>query len=1060
MKPLQLTMSAFGSYGEKETVDFEKIGHGIFLITGDTGAGKTTVFDAVTFALFGETSGQKREPSMMRSQYGAEDQETYVSLKFSQGGEAYEITRSPSYTRISKRKNKNGEYTAVPVPAKAALLLPDGSEYAGSLRDINLKIQEIVGVDQNQFSQIAMIAQGDYLRLLHASSRERKEIFSRIFNTGIYSRIQMKLKEQNNLLYDSLEDNRKMCFHELENVELLDESFYREPWQELLAFKETRTEEIQNLLGSILEEIREMEQKLFKERDHKVKLLSQVEGRLSRAQEVNRLFDGLMQAKEHLDLLEGRKDQWLELTERLKEAVRAERASGPENQYLDKKQEYEMAVRRAGQLVKELEDITLALSSAEKEAKETREASAGEVPELSVFIARLQEAKPLYQQWRVIEKASYERKREEEEAEKCLHNVEAELSRLKERLSASETRQEQAEKKAENLPEIRQKKAELFERQQAMETLEKAVREEEAAGIKKEKSQAAALLAQREYEQAERDYNARFQEFLALQAGIMARELTEGKPCPVCGSVHHPMKAELTAGAVTQEEVEQAKANRNQAEERRSQTAQAAVRALEAFRHQKELVEGEEEKWFGASFPQDQLKALLSEERNRAGTLFRGAEKEEQEALEADRLLKNILEERKADRGRLEELEVYKEKAMKDWQQKQVNKAAVLAEADHVKKLLPYPEEERAVKELERFQKRKEELLLAEEHAEKRFRIISEKEKEGKGRLASEKENREMRRLAMEQAYHAFQSALDTLGFSGEEDYRRARQSPETVRQWEQETGNYEKELLKARTVYGQYEEQTKGRERIETEQWKEQAEALKEEQRQLQAREARVTAIGSRAFQAAENLRRLWREREQLEETYRLYHTLFQTANGKMAGTASLDFQTYVQRQYFNQMIHAANKRLDVMTDGQFLLQCRDLETLGKQGEVGLDLDVYTMATDKVRDVKTLSGGESFMAALAMALGMADIIQSTAGNVSMDALFIDEGFGSLDEESRLKAVRILQELAGERRLIGIISHVTELKEQIGKKLVVKKTEKGSRILWDMDTLPMEQLKT
>ena len=1054
MKPLQLTMSAFGSYGGKETVDFEKIGHGIFLITGDTGAGKTTIFDGVTFALFGETSGQKREPSMMRSQYAAEDQETFVSLKFSQGGERYEITRSPAYARISKRKNKNGEYTAVPVPAKASLLLPDGSEYAGSLRDINQKIQEIVGVDQNQFSQIAMIAQGDYLRLLHASSKERKEIFSRIFNTGIYSRIQMKLKEQNNLLYDSLEDNRKISFHELGNVELLEESPYGDSWRELLDFKETRAEEIQSLLGSILEEIREKGEKLSMEREHKGKLLSQVEGQLSLAQEVNRLFDGLVQAKAHLDLLEGRKEQWLKLTERLKEAARAEKANGLEAHFLDKKKEYEGAVTRTGQLEKELEDITLARSSAETEAKERREASAEEVPRLSVLIARLQEAMPHYSRWKTIEKAAVERKREEEEAERSLQTMETELSRLKERLSANEANQELAEILAGKLPEARLKRAGFLERQQAMEALEKAAREEAAAGIRKEECQEGALRAQKEYEQAESYYNARFRDFLAVQAGIMARELEEGKTCPVCGSTHHPMKAELKEGAVTQEEVEQAKNARNQAEERRSKATQDAVRAVEDFRHLKALLEGEEEKWFGASFPQEQLKPLLSDERTRVGLLLKEAEREEQEALEADRLLKKILEERKADRSRLGELELEKEKTMKVWQQKQMNRAAVFAEADHVKKLLPYPEEEKAIGELERSEKRKEELLRAEEQADHRFHNIQNKEEEGKGRLASEKDNRERRRHAVEQAYHAFQSALGTLGFSGEEEYQRAKQTPETMRQWEQETGNYERELLKARAVYSQYEEQTKGRERIETEQWKEQAKVFKEEQRQLQAREARITAIGSRAFQAARNLKRLWKEREQLEETYRLYHTLFKTANGKMTGTASLDFQTYVQRQYFNQMIHEANKRLDVMTDGQFLLQCRDLETLGKQGEVGLDLDVYTMATDKVRDVKTLSGGESFMAALAMALGMADIIQSTAGNVTIDALFIDEGFGSLDEESRLKAVRILQELAGERRLIGIISHVTELKEQMGKKLLVKKTEKGSRILWDMDTLP------
>jgi exonuclease SbcC len=1054
MKPLQLIMSAFGSYGGTETVDFEKISHGIFLITGDTGAGKTTIFDAVSFALFGETSGQKREPSMMRSQYTAEDQETYVSLKFSERGGRYEITRSPSYTRISKRRNKNGEYSAVPVPAKAALLLPDGSEYAGSLRDINQKIQEIIGVDQNQFSQIAMIAQGDYLRLLHASSRERKEIFSRIFNTGIYSRIQLKLKEQNNFFYDSLENNRRLCFHELDHVVLLEESAYQEPWQELLDFKETKTEEIQSLLGSILEEIDKEEQKLREERDHKGKLLSEVEVQLSLAQEVNRLFDGLMQAKAHLDILEDQKGQWLEIEEQLKEAARAEKAKSPETQFLDKKKEYETAVKRTGQLKKDLEDMTLVLASAEKEAKASREASEAEVPKLSVFIDRMQEAMPLYGRWKTMEMASLKKKREEEEAGKGLHSIETELSRIKERLSANETRQELLEEGARNLPEIRQRKAVLLERQHAMESLETAARAGEAAENRKEECQKAALCTQRDYEQAEMLYNNRFREFLALQAGIIAKELTEGKPCPVCGSTDHPRTAELTDGAVTQEEVEQAKKARNHAEERRSQAFQAAVRALEACRHLKELLEGEEEKWLGTTFPQDQLHARLSDERERTGTLLGEAEKEEQEALELDRLLKELLEERKADRGRLEELELKKEAAMKVWQEKQLDRAAAFAEADHIKKLLPYPEEEEAMGMLANSKKRKEELLRAEERADKRLREIIEKEKEGKGRLASEEENKEIRRLALEQAYAAYQSALEVLGFAGEEDYHKAKQAPETVRRWEQETGNYEKELLKARTVCSQYKEQTKGRERIETIQWKEQAEALKEEQRQMQTREAKVTAIGSRAIQAAENLGRLWEEREQLEEKYRLYHTLFQAANGKMAGTVSLDFQTYVQRQYFSQMIHAANKRLDVMTDGQFLLQCRDIDTLGKQGEVGLDLDVYSMATDKVRDVKTLSGGESFMAALAMALGMTDIIQRTAGNVSMDALFIDEGFGSLDEESRLKAVRILQELAGGHRLIGIISHVTELKEQIGKKLVVKKTEKGSRILWDMDALP------
>ena len=190
MKPLQITMSAFGSYAGEATVDFERADHGIFLITGDTGAGKTTIFDAIAFALFGESSGRKRDGSMMRSQYAPDERETFVTLVFSQKGKRYQVRRRPSYLRLSRRKNKNGEYTPVQVTAQASLILPDGTEYPGGIREVNQKLQELIGVDYGQFSQIAMIAQGDYLRLLHASSRERKEIFSKIFDTGVYRQVQ------------------------------------------------------------------------------------------------------------------------------------------------------------------------------------------------------------------------------------------------------------------------------------------------------------------------------------------------------------------------------------------------------------------------------------------------------------------------------------------------------------------------------------------------------------------------------------------------------------------------------------------------------------------------------------------------------------------------------------------------------------------------------------------------------------------------------------------------------------------------------------------------------
>lgn len=1000
----------------------------------------------------------------MRSQYAAEDEETFVSLKFSEREEIYEITRSPSYIRVSKRKNKNGEYSAIQVPAKASLILPDGLEYAGNLRDINQKIQEIIGVDQNQFSQIAMIAQGDYLRLLHASSKERKEIFSRIFNTGIYSRIQMKLKEQNNLLYGKLEDNRKLCFHQLQNMELLEDSIHLDSWKELLEFKETKTKAIREILALVLEEFRERGEALGREKEDRETLLGVVEGRLSRAEEVNRLFDGLEQAGADLKLLEEQKERWQGVKDRLHLAGLAEKAGLSEARFLDKSKEYLTSLQRRERLEQEWTALNRALLEAEKAVKESREASSAEASELSSRITRLEDIMPLYGLWKESETVYLSRKMEEEHAEKYFQSIEAELTVLKERLSANEARQAQLEEKARQLPEARQRKSGFAERQQALSELETAIRALESGLIKLEAHQAQVLDADEACKQAENTYNHMYREFLAAQAGIMAEKLADGQPCPVCGSPHHPHRAELAQGAVTQDQAEQAKKIRERAEEKRGKAAEESIRALERCRHQKEQIDKEARKWLGGpAFPEplsgqpsgdsiDRLKGKLSEETEHCSQALAAADKAEKEALEADRLLSEILEARKADRKQQEKLEPERERAGIDLQEKRVEAATCQVKAEKLKESLPFPDEKSASEELIRLNGRREALLKAEADAEERRRKVLEESREKKGRLDSEAENGGSLRLASEEAEKAYHSAIRDLGFSDEEDYRGAKQTPETMKQWEEEVQDYEKALEKARIIYHQYKKQTEGREWIETGRWKEEAAFLREEQKRLQNETARLTGLFSRAVQTEENLKRLWKEREDLEEEYSLYHNLFQTANGKMTGSVSLDFQTYVQRQYFNQMIQAANRRLKVMTDGQFLLQCRDLDALGKQGEVGLDLDVYTMATDRLRDIKTLSGGESFMAALAMALGMADIIQRTAGNVSMDALFIDEGFGSLDEESRLKAVRILQELAGGRRLVGIISHVTELKEQIGKKLTVRKTEKGSRIQWDLES--------
>ena len=268
MRPITITMSAFGSYANEVTVDFTTADHGIFLITGDTGAGKTTIFDAITYALYDRTSGGKRDGQMMRSQYAKEDVPTFVRYTFAYAGKEYTISRSPKYYAKSKRRNKDGEYTQVLQNPTVELIMPDGLAFPGKMKETDNKILEIIGLDDNQFTKIAMIAQGDFMELLHARSDERKAIFARIFNTQIYQQIQESLRARSKKLYGQLEDNRKLCISQMEGVQCVEDSQYQQQWEMMPSFTEIRTEEVQQLLEKITQEAAELEERYHQKQTH------------------------------------------------------------------------------------------------------------------------------------------------------------------------------------------------------------------------------------------------------------------------------------------------------------------------------------------------------------------------------------------------------------------------------------------------------------------------------------------------------------------------------------------------------------------------------------------------------------------------------------------------------------------------------------------------------------------------------------------------------------------------------------------------------------------------
>lgn len=913
MKPQKLVMSAFGSYAEEVAIDFSKTNHGIFLITGDTGAGKTTIFDAICYALYDRTSGGARESSDMRSQYAGADTPTFVEYAFTYGSDTYVIKRNPKYSRLSKRKDKAGNYKETIEQPGVELIMPDGKVFPGKLKETNEKIVEIIGLDADQFTQIAMIAQGEFMKLLQASSNKRKEIFAKIFDTKIYWQLQDELRKKTKSIYGELEDNRKYCEQELGSIRLLpDEQVESSDF----SFLEHDSEELLRRLYSLLTEgkKRESEQKVRLEEEQRqieIKSSALIEGK-----QINALWEQLEQAVVEQKRLETGKEEMLAKEKQLEQAKRAAVVKKEEEKYQAGRIACQESEKRVGSYQTMLLELTSRMETLEKKKESAQAIRKEREPEYQQQIIRIEDSLPVYEQAMRVEQ-------EQRKQEKELFLIEASTHEKQEQL---------------------------------VRTQQELLQKHESAG------------------QALRSFQQANDAFIAEQAGILAETLQENMPCPVCGSTIHPHKAKLSESAVTQQQVNQAKKIWQKEEEEERLCSEKVTRLrdeLETMKQEqaakKSSVENRKEQY-------EQLRKKLS-----------FATKQEAEEV-ASELKRKLLE-----------LQNAAKQVEEEWQKASQEKAAV------------------------------------------------------SGRLEVEAEQKKRLMQEAEELSELFHRILGEQGFADEESYRNALCSEAQEKAIEQEMAAYHEKCVRNEENVRQLEHQTKNQKRRNVQLLAEELLALQEERQQLEEENKTLYGMNQRNEEAYQKLKKSFAERVRLKQQYQLYSGLDKTANGNLSGTAKLDFQTFIQRRFFEMIIHEANKRLIKMTSNQFILQCRSLDKLSNQGAVGLDLDVYSLINDRTRDVKTLSGGESFMAALAMALGMSDVIQNTAGRVKLETMFVDEGFGSLDDEARGEAIKILQELAGNKRLVGIISHVTELKEQIDCKLVITKDEQGSKAAWSME---------
>lgn len=941
MKPIKLVMSAFGSYAEQEIIDFEKVNQGIFLITGDTGTGKTTVFDAITYALYDQTSGGKREGDMMRSQYANPDTPTFVEFTFLYHGKLYIVHRNPNYKRMRKRKNKDGTNTLTTEAASVTLIMPNGQEFIGKIREVNEKIVEILGVGAPQFTQIAMIAQGEFIKLLHASSKERKEIFSRIFDTRIYANLQMCLREQSKLLYGKLEDNRRLCIHEIQGVQYLPESRYIKEWEESRNFLETNPEQIQQNLKRFIIEIEEKETVMQKRETENQKCLEENVCLIHQAKEINQLF------------------------------------------IQEKEEEKSIAFR-----------TKLLQQQREEEQKSIREFQGWkfrykeQMPKLLEQLASWRGFLPKYVLLKEKQEVLLSAEKEQVIVEKFAEQAKQNLQEVQKAIDDTENKKKTFEKTTIEIPILREAKKELSKREILLEEMNETGKRLESYEKMREQEKKNVQQALLFFQEKSREYEEKNQKFIEEQIGVIAQSLQEGKACPVCGSLEHPKKAKLSSSAVTQQQVEQAKKNREQADQKLNLCREEFQKIQESCEKEKSLLEQDGRRIFTNGFDISMILTALEECKEKK----RQAEIQLEEAKKRERLLQQ-------QKDKLEQLK----------------------------------------RELGKFQRQQEEALQKQYET----KLLVETAKQGMRALLEELPFETEQELQQ----HIQKAETEKIKLETEKE-----QAEEGLQELQQKIAENQGILIEQQKNYKKLEQRLEGKEQVELTVFLEHERKLKKEAKVLEKEKIQLTVLKSRNQQTKQQLSKLYQEREQLRKQYEIVSNLDKTANGNLTQHIRIDFQTYVQRHYFKYMIAEANKHLSKMNGNQFLLQCRDLEHLGKQGEAGLDLDIYDLVTDKVRDVKTLSGGESFLAALSMALGMSEVIQNTAGRVHLDTMFIDEGFGSLDEEARDRAISILNELAGESRLVGIISHVTELKEQIDRKLVISKNKKGSHAKWVLES--------
>lgn len=916
MKPLKLTLCGFGPYAGKTEINLEQLGeNGLYLICGDTGAGKTTIFDAITFALYGEASGSNRDAGMLRSKYANADTPTYVDLTFLYRGEVYHIRRNPDYER---RKDRGDGFTVQ--KAEATLEYPDGRTPVTKNREVTRAVTELLGLDRGQFSQIAMIAQGDFLKLLFSKTEERSKIFREIFNTRPYQTFQEHLKAKSSELRGEYDDICKRLLQYLNGILCAEESTW---YPEI-----TRLQENKNI-GSLAQWLDVLEN-----------ILAQDEQAL---EEFNQAAHQLEKKSEEMNQQIGKAET-------------------------DEKARAELARQKANLTEKN------ALLSVLKQALAQEEEKQPQREQLRISISEKSKQLEDYQlleQWRKEQAEKQNELAQDVARTKQLRKAEIALS---ENITSAKAELETLQTAGEELARLELQKKENRQQQAALSAFQSELKKSFKAQQELDNTQIAYQAAQLNNRELHRDYEEKLQLFLDAQAGLLAQQLQDDIPCPVCGSPHHPKPAAVPLSAPTKEETEQAKTAAEHAEQRaQGLSAEAAAKkgTLDALtdslrRQALQLFQSE----------------LLEDAEKRLNTALAACAKAEQEITNSIERASGVILRKNKLQQNLNEMEQQQPAQQEHIRQAEQATAALTADLNR--------------------------LTLQVKQLAAKLPFSGQKEAEADI-------------LKLQQEWE-----------KGEQEYRITQE-------------NYAKCLAEVNNCTGTItalKTQLENAQPIDYAAEKQRYSDLKAKQEKLQSARDVLTARLDSNRRTHTAILEQKKKLDAAETTWGWIRSLSDTANGAISGKEKITLETYIQMTYFDRVIARANTRFMIMTNGQFELKRQESPNNQRQ-QSGLELSVIDHYNGSERSVKTLSGGEAFQASLSLALGLADEVQSSAGGIQLDAMFIDEGFGSLDEDALNQAIKVLHSLTEGNRLVGIISHVAELKERIEKQIIVTKTREG-----------------